>query len=460
MKKRVKNEGAMNIIIVGCGQIGQNLAEQLAEQGNNITVIDISPKKVRDVSTRFDCLGVIGNGATHEVQEKAGIADADLLIAVTGSDELNLLCCLIAKRTGNCQTIARVKDPEYSRDSIYLKDELGLAMVINPQYAAAEEIARVLRFPAAKKIDTFAGGKVELLKFRLPEDSSLVGMSVREVVSHLKCDVLICTIERGEEAYIASADFTFCGKDVISLVASPKNAEKFFSKIGYNSRSVKDVIIAGGGETANYLCHMLRDDGVAVTIIEKNREVCDELSSEFPEATVIHGNAGAQETLIEEGIETAGAFVALTNLDEENILISLFAKSVGDAKVVTKLNRFDFDNVVSRLDLDTIIYPKNITSDLIARYVRATKNSRGSNVETLYNVIKGKVEAAEFIVKEDSEVTSASLLTLEFKKDILVAAILRDDKVIIPRGSDRIKIGDRVVIVSAEELHDISDVLR
>ncbi len=459
-QKRIKPENSLNIIIVGCGKIGENLAEQLVEQGNNVTVIDTSREKLKDVCASCDCMGVVGNGATHETQKQAGIKDADLFIAVTGSDELNILCCLMAKKESDCETIARVKNPEYSSETKYLKDELGLAMVINPQYAAAEEIARVLRFPSAMNIDTFAGGKVELVKFRLPEDSALVGLSVREVVSSLKCDVLICTIEREEDAFIAKANFKFQSKDIISLVATPKNAAQFFSKIGYKTHSVKDAIIAGGGETGKYLTKLLRKDGISVKIIEKNEEVCEELCSMFPDVTVIHGNAGDQETLMEEGIDKAGAFVSLTNLDEENILISLFAKSVGCGKLVTKIKRSDFSSVVKHLDLDSIIYPKNITSDLIVRYARAMNNTRGSNVETLYNIISNKIEASEFIVKEESAITQAPLMELQFKKDVLIAAILRNKKVIIPRGADRIMVGDRVVIVSGIlAMHDITDVL-
>jgi trk system potassium uptake protein TrkA len=458
---RVKPDSGLNIIIVGCGKIGQNLAEQLGEQGNNITVVDISPEKVREVSTRFDVMGVVGNGATHAIQQEAGIETADLLIAVTGSDELNLLCCIVAKKSGNCHVIARVKQPEYSTEASYLKDELGLAMIINPQHAAAEEIARVLRFPSAMKIDTFADGRVELVKFRLPESSSLVGMSVREVVSELHCDVLICTVERDERAYIAKGDFTFAGKDVISLVASPKNAAIFFAKIGYRNHSVKDVMIAGGGKTTHYLCDMLLQDGISVKIIEKEARVCDELCALFPKATVIHGNAGDQETLLEEGLGTTGAFVTLTGKDEENILLSLFAKRSGVGKLVTKINRFDFSDLITHLDLDSIIYPKNIAADLIVRYVRAMKNTIGSNVETLYNVIQGKVEASEFIVKGNSAITGKPLSQLQFKKNVLIASILRGKQVIIPRGHDTIEQGDHVVIVSElMALHDITDVLR
>lgn len=458
---RVKPEGGMNIIIVGCGKIGQNLAEQLGEQGNNITVVDIDSAKVREVSTRFDVMGVVGNGATHATQQEAGIDKADLLIAVTGSDELNLLCCIVAKKKGDCHAIARVKQPEYSTEAEYLRQELGLAMVINPQYAAAEEIARVLRFPSAMKIDTFAGGRVELVKFRLPEGSPLVGMSVRDVVSRLHCDVLICTVEREDEALIPTADLTFEGKDVISLVASPKSAAAFFTKIGYRTHAVKDAIIAGGGRTGHYLCDMLLRHGISVKIIEKDERVCEELSVQFPAATIIHGNAGDKEILTEEGIEHAGAFVALTNMDEENILLSLYAKQAGHGKLVTKINRTDFSDLVARLDLDSIIYPKNIASDVIVRYVRAMKNTIGSNVETLYNIIPGKIEASEFIVKEDSPIVGTPISELQFKKNVLVASILRGKEVIIPRGHDCILPSDHVVIVSElMALHDITDVLK
>ena len=451
----------MNIIIVGCGKVGQTLAQELNEKDNNITVIDLDPVIVKEVTSRFDVMGVAGNGATHAKQQEAGIKNADLLIAVTGSDELNLLCCLIAKKAGNCQTIARVRNPEYSSEAPYLKEELGLAMVINPEAAAAAEIDRVLRFPSAIKIDTFAKGRVELLKFRLPEDSPLVNCAVKEIVTKFHCDVLVCTVERDDEAYIANGDFVFEEKDIISIIASPRNANEFFRKIKYKINSVKNAMIVGGGEITHYLCDRLQRAGIDVTIIEKDRKRCEELCTLWPEAVVINGDAVDQEILLEEGLEKAGAFVALTNLDEENILLSLFAKTVNKGKLVTKINRIDFDDVIKHLDLDTTIYPKNITSDMIVSHVRAMKNTIGSNVETLYSIIKGKVEAAEFIVKEDSAVTAKPLMELSLKKDVLVAAILRDRKVLIPRGQDVIRQGDAVIIVSKlMEFHDITDILK
>lgn len=453
----------MDIIIVGCGKVGRVLAEQLNEAGNNITVVDIVPSRVNDVSDRYDVMGVIGNGATHSALEDAGISKANLLIAVTGSDERNLLCCLIAKKAskGRCQTIARVRSPQYSDEVPYLKEELGLAMVINPEFTAAEEIARVLQFPSAIKIDTFVKGKIELLKFKLPEDSPLCGMRVREISSSLHSDVLVCTIERDDEAFIAYGDFTFEARDIISIIAEPKNAFTFFRKINYKAKSVNHVLVAGGGDITHYLCQILARSGIAVTVIEKDEARADQLSEELSNVNVIHADAINQEILMQENIDKAEAFVSLTNLDEENILLSLFAKSVSSGKIVTKINRIDFDEVIEHLDLDTIIYPKNLTSDYIVRYVRAMKKTIGTNLETLYQIIKGKVEAAEFIVKEDSALTEAPLMKLRLKSGVLVAAIVRDRKVLVPRGSDIIQKGDSVVIVTNHlGLHDMNDLLQ
>lgn len=449
----------MNIIIVGCGKVGEELAHRLNDEGDNITVIDVDSTKVNDVTSRLDVLGVTGNGATHLVQQEAGIRDADLLIAVTGSDELNLLCCLIAKKEGNCQTIARVRDPQYSTEAPYLKEELGLAMVINPEFQAAAEIARVLRFPSAIKIDTFAKGKVDLMKFRLPENCVLTGCSVKEIATKLKCDVLICTVERGDEAFIPNGEFVFGEKDIISVIASPANANAFFRKIDYKINQVKDCMIAGGGDVAYYLCRILKKAGISLKLIEKDPKRCEMLCTALPEVTVICGDAADQQVLLEEGLENANSFAALTNLDEENILLSLFARVKGCKKLVTKINRIDFFDVIKQLDLDSIIYPKSITSELIVSYVRAMKNTIGSNVQTVYSIIKGKAEAAEFLIKDTSPVLGKPLMELKFKPNVLVAVILRGNKVIIPRGSDVIEKNDSVIVVSDIRPHDISDIL-
>lgn len=450
----------MDIIVAGCGKVGQAIAEQLNVKGNNITVIDIDARKINETVAKYDVMGVVGNGATHAIQQEAGIKNADLLIAVTGSDELNLLCCLIAKMAGNCQTIARVRSPEYSHEAPYLKEELGLAMVINPEYAAASEIARVLRFPSAIKIDTFAKGRIELLKFRLPEGSGLVNCTVKEITTKLHCDVLVCTIERDDDVFIANGDFVFEEKDIISIIATPRNANAFFKKINYKTNQVKNTIIAGGGEIAYYLCGLLQKSGINVKIIELNEERCEELNQQFPKAIIINGDASDEQLLLEEGLEDTESFVSLTNMDEENIMLSLFAQSKNAGKIVTKINRIEFDNVIKKLELDSIINPKNITAEYIVRYVRAMNNTIGSNVETLYSVIKGEVEAAEFIVKEQSALVGIPLSELKFKNDVLIAGIVRESKAIIPRGSDTIEIGDAVVVVSKLlGFRDITDIL-
>ncbi|MBQ9781117.1 MAG: Trk system potassium transporter TrkA [Clostridia bacterium] len=451
----------MNIIIIGCGEVGKTLAEQLNTADNDITVIDTRPEAVEELTARVDVMGVTGNGATLSVQREAGVQHADLLIAVTESDELNLLCCAVARKSVRCRTIARVRNPEYSAEAAYLKAELGIEMLINPEQAAATEIARVLRFPSAIKIDTFARGRVELLKFRLPEESLIAGMSVKDVAMKLKCDLLFCTAERGDEVYIAKGDFIFKGNDVISLIASPKNASEFFKRIGYKMRSVKDVMIAGGGNMTHYLCTLLRKDGASVTVIEPDEKACEELAVAWPEIKVLNGDPTDKSLLLEAGIERTGAVVALTDSDEENILLSLFTKSAGRGKAITKINRIEFDEVISRLALDSTVYPKHITAEQIARYVRATQNSRGSNMETLYHVIRDEVEAAEFVVREASPLTDTPLSQLKIKSDVLIGAIIHNGQVLIPRGNHVISTGDTVIVVSKRlTLHDLTDILK
>jgi trk system potassium uptake protein TrkA len=450
----------MNIIIVGCGTVGITLTEQLNKEGNNVTVIDLSAEKLKAIGSQNDVLTVLGNGATFATQREAGIDKADLLIAVTDSDELNLLCCMVAKKTGNCQTIARLRNPDFSSEADFLKNELGLAMVINPEYASAAEISRVLRFPSALRIDTFSKGRVELLKFKLPEDSSLVGLSVREIATVLHCDVLICTVERGDEVFIANGDLVFCKNDIISLIAAPKKISEFFEKIDYKLQAVKNVVIAGGGKITQYLCEILERYPISVKIIERDRKLCDYLCTQYPDATIINGDFSDRELLLEAGIRSAGAFVSLSDQDEENILTSLYVKNVSESKIITKIIRTDFDEILKPLDLNTVITPKSITSDMILRYVRSVEGSMGNNVETLYNIIRGKVEAAEFIINGSSEITDTPLAELKFKENVLIASIIRNNKVIIPRGQDTIRSGDNVIVVSKHlALRDITDIL-
>lgn len=450
----------MKIIIVGCGQVGATLAEELNEKGNSITVVDTNPESLRAVTDKLDVMGVIGNGATYTTLRDAGIARADLLIAVTPSDELNLLCCILAKKASNCRAIARVRSHEYSAEAAYLKDELDLAMVINPERAAANEIARVLRFPSAISIETFGKGRVELIKFRLPENSNIVGKSIKEIMTKDKHEVLFCTVERQEDAYIPNGDFVFEARDVISIVASPEGAAKFFKKIGYKTDAVRDIFIVGGSEVTHYLCEMLKRSNMNIKIVEDNRQICDELASAFPKVTIINRDTSDQDSLREEGVEDYGAFLALTDADEENIILSLYARSQTKCKVVTKIKRLDYDDIIEKLDLDTVIYPKDLVANNITRYVRAMKNTLGSNMESLYDVIRGEVEAYEFVVREPSAIVDKPLSELKLRRDLVIAAIVRGKDVIFPRGTDTISVGDAVIIVTKiSDMKDITDAL-
>ena len=361
----------MRIIIVGCGNVGRTLTEQLSQEGHSITVIDRDEELTEEVATQYDVMGIGGNGASFSVQKEAGIGHADLLIAVTTSDEVNLLCCLIAKKAGGCNTIARVRNPVYNKEISYIKEELGLSMVINPELTAALEISRLLKFPSAIKVDTFAKGRVELLGYKVGEGSPLCCQSLMEVSAKLQGNVLICMVERGDQVYIPDGRFRLQEKDVISLVAAPKHANEFFKKIGMTANRIRNVLIVGGGETSYYLTKMLQAMGMGVKIIERSKERCNELSALLPKTLVIHGDGTERNLLQEEGLAQMHAFVSWTSMDEENVMLSLFARRASKAKTVTKIQRIAYDEIINSMDLGSVLYPKYITADYIIQYVRA-----------------------------------------------------------------------------------------
>ena len=451
----------MNIIIAGCGKIGQKLAEKLSQENeHNITVLDQKYTVVQNLINQLDIMGVCGSCSDIETLLEAGIKDADTLIAVTGSDELNLITCLMAKKMGGCQTIARIRNPEYSKDVHLFKEDLGLAMIINPDDTAAREIARILRFPSVIKIDTFAKGRIEILKFKITSDSPLINVRIADLNSKFKGDVLVCGVERGENAYIPNGDFVIEGGDLLSIVASPEGGVEFFRSIGVKTNSVKDTIIVGGGATAYYLAKHLISSGIRVKIIEQNPARCEKLCDLLPKASIINADGTENLVLTEEGLERAESFVALTNIDEENVLLSLFAKTKMHGKIVTKINRIAYDDVISGLDLDTVIYPKNITADYIVRFVRAKMNSMGSNIETMHLILDGKAEALEFYIRDNSPVANIPLESLQLKDNTRIACINRKGKIITPHGKDTIKPKDTVIIVTTHKgTQDISDIL-
>lgn len=459
----------MRIIIVGCGKVGLTLTQQLNSEGHDIIVIDKDGDKLRSVTDHNDVMGVEGNGAIYQVQMDAGITDTDLLIATTDSDELNMLCCLIAKKAGNCHTIARIRNPEYSTEIQFLREELNLSMAINPELAAAMEISRLIKFPSAIKVDTFAKGRVEIMKMIVPEHSALHNMRVYEVAPKLHCDVLICAVERGHEVIIPGGSFQMKHGDRISFIAPQPEENDFFHKVGIERNSIRDAMFVGGGKITYYLAKMLQGTKIRIKIIEQDLERCKDLSEKLPQAMIIHGDGSDQQLLLEEGIQSTDAFASLTGFDEENIMLSLYAASVSKAKLITKINKIAFEDVISTLNLGSIIYPKLITADTIIRYVRAMQNSMGSNVETLYQIVANKVEALEFRVEEDAPMIGIPLEELKFKPNLLVGCINRCEMhntpghkdVIMPRGKDVIRAGDTVVIVTTQTgLKDLKDILR
>lgn len=451
----------MNIIIVGCGKVGSTLAKQLSKEGHDISIIDINDRVVEEFSNSHDVMGIVGNGAAYSIQKLAGIEKAHLLIAVTGSDELNLLCCLIARKAGNCETIAKVRNPIYNKEIGFIKEELGLSMVINPDYEAASEIARILRFPSAIDINIFNKGSVELLSFKVEEGSILHDMKVQEIRGKLKFDILVCMVERGEEVIIPNGEFIMKENDIISIIAPHKKATEFFVKIGMIKNPVKNSMLIGGGDISYYLAKRLIKYGIDVTLVEKDQKRCEELSELIPEAMIIHGDGTDKDLLMEEGITHAESFASLTGLDEQNVLLSLHANNNMNGKIITKVNRITFDEVINNLNLGSIIYPKFITMRYILKYVRAMNNSIGSNVETLYKIKNDKAEALEFYVNENSKLVGIPLEKLKLKDNLIICYIKRKGEIITPNGQDCIKKGDYVIVVTTNVgLQDLSDILR
>ena len=451
----------MNIIIVGCGKVGSTLAEQLTNEGHDITVIDTNEEAVRRVTSECDVMGVVGNGVVHSVQKEAGIEYADMFIAMTGSDELNLLCCLIAKKATQCKTIARVRNPDFISERGFIKEKLGINMLVNPELESANEIARLFSIPSAIEVDTFARGRIDLLKTILPANSPFAGQPIRHALGKLSGKVLICAIERGGDVIIPTGDDLLLAGDKISFVASRKEAGHFFKKAGFTKEHIKSIVIVGGGKISFYLAKRLSDVGYRVKIIEKDKEHCENLNQLLPDnVVIIHGDGSDQSLLLEEGIESADGFAAITDIDEENVMLSLYVKSNFKAKTVTKINKMNFEGIIDRLELGSVIYPKFITAEMILSYVRALENTTGSNVQTLYNIIGGKAQALEFNIRSQSDAIGVELMNLNLKKNVLLCCISRNGKILIPGGRDSVQIGDTVVIVTTNKgMNDFKDIL-
>lgn len=448
----------MEIVISGLGSVGTTLMQELVDEGHNIVVIDVNAQKIENAVNKFDVKGVIGNGASASVLKEAGVQHSDLFIGATNHDELNILCCIIAKKLGAKKTIARASKPEYVE--LFKNDgDLGLSLMVNPQYEAALEISRMLRFPSAIKVNEFSNGKVELVEFLVSEDSPLVGLPLKKLGSVFKEKVLICAAQRDDKAIIPTGDFVIQTGDRLFVTATMKHISLFFKHLGWN-RQAKDAIIVGGSTTAYYLCKELDKIGIHAKLIEKDPQKAAIFSEDFKKINVILGDGTDQELLLEEGLATTDAFVALANMDEQNIIMSMFATSQDVPKVITKIDQLGYYDMLQKSGIYSAVSTKTSTTDRIIRFVRLIGNAQGSTVKRVFHIIDDTTEILEFEAKENFKRFDIPIQKLNLKKHLLVAGIIRKGELITPSGQDVIKLGDNVIIVTLEEgLDDLKDIL-
>lgn len=451
----------MNIIIVGCGKVGYAIVSQLVLEGHTITVIDKNKDRINSVLGGFDVMTYCGDGCSFSTLSSAGIEKADLFIATMDSDEMNLLSCVMAKKKSSCKTICRVRNPIYMNDIDFLKRELTIDLIIIPELDAADECARIFKFPSASKIDVFLSERVELVHFKVSESSELCNMKLCDIKSKTKCNVLICMVTRNDDVFIPGGTFEIKEGDSIGVVGAPREVYAFFQKFGFSTKKASNVILVGGGRTGYYTARNLISSGIRVKIIESDRLRCEFLAEAIPEADIICGDGTAKDLLLEEGLENAAGLAALTNIDEENLLLSMFAKNKTNVKTVTKVSRDSFNEIFSQLNLDSIIFPSHIVSDRVLQYVRSLQFTMGSDIETFKKLGEGKAEAFSLIIKEKSKFTGVPLMKLKLKKNVLICSISRKGKFIIPSGSDTIEVGDRIVIVHANgQIKNIEEILQ
>ncbi|MBR5437972.1 MAG: Trk system potassium transporter TrkA [Clostridia bacterium] len=454
----------MNIIVAGCGKIGTAVVSALVSEGHDVTALDVNPEVINEITNVYDVMGMCGNSADCETLEEAGIDSCDIFVAVTGSDELNMLSCFIAKKMGAKHTVARIRNPEYNDRSLsFMRQQLELSMSINPELLMAQELHNLLKIPSAFKVEYFSRRNLEMIEVRLKKDSPLVGKKISKIRDKEKQNFLIGAVLRNNELHIPDGNFELREGDIVSIVASPTDMQKLLKSLDMIKKAVKDVMILGGSKTAFYLAKILSTTGTNVKIIEKNREHCVRLGEILPKTDIIHGDGSHHDVLMEEGIRSIDAFVALTGMDEENILTSLFAGELNVPVVVSKINSDELTKMAEKLGLDSVVSTKTITADLIIRYARALENSSGSSIETLYKFMDGKAEAIEFNVRQGSKIVGRPIKELSFKQGVLIAGIIRERKTaIIPTGDDIVNEGDRVIVLSpaAHRLGDLADILR
>lgn len=451
----------MKIIVVGCGKIGSTIISNLVSEGHDVVAVDNSAEIVSNMTNIYDVMGVCGNGVDFDILEEAGVKDAELFVSVTGSDEFNMLSCYIAKKMGAKQTIARIRNPEYNDNGLaFLKQNLSLSMAINPELLVAKELYNLLKLPSAAKVEIFSKRNFEMIELRLKPDSKLDGMNLIELKKKYPYNYLVCAVKRDENVYIPDGSFTLKQGDKIAVAATISELMKFLKSIDMLQKQARNVMILGASKTAFYLSKMLLAGGNNVKIIEKDVARCEEFAEHLPSAVIINGDGAQQELLLEEGIGSMDAFVSLTGMDEQNILISYFASSQNVPRVITKVNRDEFTSMADKLGLDSVISPRLSTSSVIIRYARALRNSLGSSMETLYRFMDGDAEVMEFIVTADCPIVNMPLKELKTQKNTLIAGIIRGRKTIVPSGDDVILPNDNViVVVSGNKIDNLTEIV-
>lgn len=439
----------MNIIIVGAGKVGYTLAKYLSIDGDNITIIDNKETALEHINNNLDVMCVKGNCTSLKVLNEAGISEADLLISVTNSDELNMLCSLASKKLGVKYTVARVRTPDYDEDLTLLTEAIGIDLVINPEKAAAVEIAKLIKYPSVCSIDNFSDGKVNLVGFKVSDDTALEGKRVSNI-DFIRGNVLFCGVERNDEFIMPRGDYVFHKDDRVYVIGEHKDIQNLFNKLGKYKKKVKRAMIIGGGKIGYYLTKMISEVGVNCKIIERDLSICEELNSLLPNAIIINGDGMDEELLLSESLLDVDSFITLTGRDEDNIIASLLASSKSVDNVITKITRDNYREVGKTVGINSIVNPKLATAYKILRYVRMLRNKKKSSIENIYRICNDKAEAVEFIVGNDTKNINEKFKNIEFNKDILVATIVRNNKIIIPAGDDYLKVNDRVIIVSKD----------
>ena len=449
----------MKIVIIGLGTIGKTILKNLSGEGHTITIVDDDKRKIEDLIEKYDVLGVVGNGASMDIQNEAGVGDADLVIVLTQSDELNILACLVAKKVGAKNTIARVRNPDYRKQIAVMKDDLGIAMVVNPEQETANEIFNIVNLPSVNQIEQFAEGRVSLVEVVAEKGCSLIGETLISLGNKLTTKVLICAVQRGNEVIIPSGNFRIEEGDKIHFTASAKSLGDFLSEANLVKSPFKNIMIVGGGRIGYYLADALSKKKYAVKLLEDNPTVAEELAELLPRATVVCGNGTQHDVLIEEGIEAMDAFVALTDIDEENMIVSMFANKKKVKKSITQIKSDDLYGMLDELGINNNVSPKHIVAGRIISYIRALANTVGSSVLTLYQLVNDQVEALEFAAKKQEDFYDKPLRELNTKRNCLIACIIRKNDIIIPDGNSEIKLGDNVVVVTTHKnFDDLNDV--